>query len=190
MTIKKEVFISVDIETSGPIPGEYSMLSIGACLVDAPKTTFECILKPLNINADPEALAVTGFTLEELELSGMEPQQAMAELSIWVKKSCGNEGIPVFVGLNAPFDWSFINYYFHRYCGLNPFGFTALDIKAYFMGATGSLWRDARSSVMASYLHPTQRGNHSALQDSIYQAELFRLIRKLILKNKFFQPKP
>ncbi|MGL1984483.1 3'-5' exonuclease, partial [Escherichia coli] len=33
MTIKKEIFISVDIEASGPVPGKYSLLSIGACLV-------------------------------------------------------------------------------------------------------------------------------------------------------------
>ena len=26
-----EVFISVDVETAGPIPGEYSLLTIGAC---------------------------------------------------------------------------------------------------------------------------------------------------------------
>jgi len=184
MAVKKEIFISVDIEASGPIPGEYSMLSMGACLVDAPETTFERILKPLNRNADPEALAVTGFSLEELELSGMEPRQAMIELDMWVKATCGGEAMPVFVGLNTPFDWSFINYYFHRFCGSNPFGFTALDIKAYYMGVTGSSWRDTRSSAMASRLRPTGRGNHNALQDSMHQAELFRLIRELRLKGR------
>jgi ribonuclease T len=34
MSQKREVFISVDVETAGPIPGEYSLLSIGACRVD------------------------------------------------------------------------------------------------------------------------------------------------------------
>ena len=183
MAVKKEIFISVDIESSGPIPGEYSMLSIGACLVDAPETTFERTLKPLNRNADPEALAVTGFTLEELEMSGMKPQQAMTELELWIKAACIGDAMPVFVGLNAPFDWSFVNYYFHRFCGSNPFGFTALDIKAYYMGVTGSSWRDTRSSAMASRLLSTQSGNHNALQDSVYQAELFRLIRELRLKG-------
>ncbi len=33
----KEIFISVDIESSGPIPGEYSLLSIGAWLAFRPK---------------------------------------------------------------------------------------------------------------------------------------------------------
>lgn len=35
-----EVFISVDVETSGPILGEYSLLSIGACLVGGRDKTF------------------------------------------------------------------------------------------------------------------------------------------------------
>ena len=46
MTIKKkEVFISVDVETSGPIPGDYDLLSIGMCLVDKPTVNFYCELK-------------------------------------------------------------------------------------------------------------------------------------------------
>jgi hypothetical protein len=36
VTKKKEIFVSVDVEASGPIPGEYSLLSIGACHVDKP----------------------------------------------------------------------------------------------------------------------------------------------------------
>ncbi len=179
MELSNEVFISVDVETSGPIPGEYNMLSIGACLVDAPGTTFECTLKPLNRNADPDALAVTGFSLEDLERRGMEPHQAMTEFGAWVKSACSKGDVPVFVGLNAPFDWSFINYYFHRFHGENPFGFTALDIKAYYMGMMNCSWRDTRSSVMAGHLHPVQKGNHNAVQDAVYQAELFRLARKV-----------
>lgn len=179
MDAQNEVFISVDIEASGPIPGEFSMLSIGACLVDAPGTTFERILKPLNRNADPQALAVTGFSLEELERTGAEPRHAMTEFDTWVRSACGIDGTAVFVGLNAPFDWSFINYYFHRFYGENPFGFTALDLKAYYMGVTGVSWRDTRSSMMEARLLPSNRGNHNAVQDAIYQAELFRLTRGL-----------
>ncbi|WP_322073821.1 3'-5' exonuclease [Burkholderia cepacia] len=178
MEVWNEVFISVDVETSGPIPGEYSMLSIGACLVDAPETSFERMLKPLNRNVDPEALAVTGFSLEELERNGAEPRQALTEFEAWVKGACSERDVPVFVGLNAPFDWSFVNYYFHRFHGENPFGFTALDIKAYYMGVMDCSWRDTRSSAMAGRLHPAQKGNHRAVQDAVYQAELFRLARE------------
>ena len=78
-----------------------------------------------------------------------------------------------------PFDWSFVNYYFHRFLGRNPFGFAALDIKAYYMGATGCDWGDTRSSRMAAMLKPRRTSGHQALQDALYQAELFRLVRKM-----------
>ncbi|RLA29121.1 MAG: 3'-5' exonuclease, partial [Gammaproteobacteria bacterium] len=44
MTSNREVYLSVDVETSGPIPGEYSLLTIGACDVSDPKQTFSCAL--------------------------------------------------------------------------------------------------------------------------------------------------
>ena len=34
--IQKEAYISIDVETSGPNPSEYDMLSIGACLAEDP----------------------------------------------------------------------------------------------------------------------------------------------------------
>lgn len=179
MTTKQEVFISVDVETAGPIPGEFSMLTLGACCVDDPSKTFACSFKPINENFVPEALEVTGLSLARLAEDGLAPDAAMQSFAAWVG-SLSNEGqIPVFVGLNAPFDWSFVNYYFHRFTGTNPFGFTAVDIKALFMGATGCTWRDTRSSAIARRVHPTLAGDHDALHDALYQAELFRLVRQL-----------
>jgi ribonuclease T len=179
MTQHDEVFISVDVETAGPIPGEYSMLSLGACAVDAPDRTFSCTFRPLNRNYVPEALKVSGLSLEKLESDGQSPEDAMHAFADWILKLCASEATPVFVGLNAPFDWSFVNYYFHRFLGQNPFGFTALDIKAYFMGVTGCPWRDTRSSAIGKLVHPVLEGDHDALHDARYQAELFRLIGEL-----------
>lgn len=177
MTAGREVFFSVDVETAGPIPGEYSLLSIGACDVYESNRTFACELKPLNRNADAKALEVTGLSLDTLDRTGLVPQDAMQRFDAWLA-GCLREGDkPVFVGLNAPFDWSFVNYYFHRFMGRNPFGFTALDIKAYYMGATGCQWVETRSSQMSKALKPSQTGTHQALHDAQYQAELFRLIR-------------
>lgn len=176
MTAKPERFISVDVETAGPIPGEYSLLTIGACDVDDPERTFACELKPLNRNADPKALEITGLSLEKLHQTGLSPHVAMERFENWLREDA--DETPVFVGLNAPFDWSFVNYYFHRFLGRNPFGFAALDIKAYFMGATGCRWADTRSSHMAELLKPRRAADHRALHDAQYQAELFRLIRE------------
>jgi ribonuclease T len=179
MSGNRELFVSVDVETSGPIPGEFSLLSIGACAVDDESRSFSIELKPINRNADPAALEVTGLSLEILAERGEEPVNAMNAFGKWAQALAGEDAELVFVGFNAPFDWSFVNYYFHRFTGGNPFGFTALDIKALYMGATGSAWLDTRSSVIAKHLSPTRQGNHDALHDAKYQAELFRLVRAL-----------
>lgn len=174
----REVLISVDVEAAGPIPGEYSMTSIGACNVNEPTRTFERRIKPINYNADPKALEIAGMSLEDLERDGVAPAEAMREFDDWLRQEVGHDGTLVFVGFNAPFDWSFVNYYFHRFLGQNPFGFTALDIKAYYMGVTGCSWGDTRSSRIALAVKPSLSANHNALRDAQYQAELFRLIRE------------
>ena len=179
MTPKPELYISVDVETAGPIPGEFSLLSIGACDVDDDSRSFSIELKPINANADPKALEVTGLSLEVLAKRGATPEAAMAAFGAWLSSLTGQDRALVFVGFNAPFDWSFVNYYFHRYAGPNPFGFTALDIKALYMGATGSSWADTRSSQIANHLNPQRHGDHDALHDARYQAELFRLVRAM-----------
>ena len=134
--VSDELYVSVDVETSGPVPGIYSLLSIGACVVSEPAQSIYLELQPDGLQHDPEAVAVTGLDLTKLENEGLAPQTAMLKLEQWLNQLCSADQKVVFVGLNAPFDWSFINYYFHKYSGANPFGFTALDMKAYYMGVT------------------------------------------------------
>lgn len=80
----KEIFISVDIESSGPIPGEYSLLSIGACLLSDPKESFYTELRPDSQKHDPEAVAITGLDLASLTLSGLPPLEAMEQFNSWI----------------------------------------------------------------------------------------------------------
>ncbi|MCD8521873.1 MAG: 3'-5' exoribonuclease [Saccharospirillaceae bacterium] len=171
-----DLYISVDIEASGPVPGIYSLLSIGACLVSEPAQEIYLELQPDGLKHDPEAVAVTGFDLNKLKREGLSPQIAMLKLEKWLTDVCPPGQKVVFVGLNAPFDWSFINYYFHKYLGTNPFGFTALDMKAYYMGLTGCCWNQTKSSQMADRLHPQNSPNHNALDDARFQGELFALM--------------
>lgn len=178
---KTEIYVSVDVETAGPIPGKFSLLSIGACLVQDPEHVFSALLKPINREADPEALKVSKFSLEDLERDGTDPKEAMLLFEIWLEQLAGrdNEKL-VFVGLNAPFDWSFVNYYFHYFIGRNPFGFTAIDIKAYYMGTIGCPWSETGSSHIAELVRPKRKPDHDAVHDAQYQAELFALVRSYV----------
>jgi ribonuclease T len=178
MSQKREVFISVDIETAGPVVSEHSMLTVGACLAYHPEIEFSVMLKPITDRAVKAALVVSGLSLEQAENDGLPPAEAMSKFADWIAKNAPENCTPVFVGLNAPFDWAFVNYYFLKYHGENPFGFTALDIKALFMGAAGCSWYDTKSSSIDKSVLPTLEGNHDALTDAKYQAELFRLVHE------------
>lgn len=174
---RQEIFISVDIEAAGPIAPDYSMLSLGCCLVDDPERSFYIELQPINDNFIPEAMAVSGFDLDRLRASGTQPEVAMQSLEQWITDVAG-EGKPIFVGFNASFDWAFVNYYFIHFLNRNPFGIGAIDIKAVYMGATGCSWDATRSSQF-----PLEKQNeaekHDALADARHQAKLFRYARNL-----------
>jgi ribonuclease T len=177
MSNKEELFISVDVETSGPIPGEYSLLQIGACVIENAQESISLYLKPTTQNAVAAALEVTGLDMHSLALNGVEPKEAMKKFKKWITSVVGADSIPVFVGLNASFDWSFINYYFHRYLGENPFGYSALDLKSMYLGAVGGAWAATGARQIAEHYHLSGHGDHDALHDAQYQAALFRLIR-------------
>jgi len=171
-----ETFISVDVETAGPIPGQFALLSIGACLVEDPSTTFYVELHPDRAEVSSEAMAVHGLSLEALKISATAPAQAMQAFADWVKWVSPEGSRPVFVAFNAPFDWMFIHDYFYRYLGENPFGHSALDIKAYFMGQTGAAWGQTSLNHIASRFMEERHLSHNALMDAQDQAEIFRLI--------------
>ena len=169
---KGEAYISVDVEAAGPIPGEYSMLSLGACLVGTPTVSFYAELRPINDRFIPEALAVGKLSLEQLALTGRDPGEVMRAFRQWVQETAAGQR-PVFVGFNASFDWQFVNWYFHKYLGENPFGIGALDAKAYYMGLVGCSWSEAASSRLPPQFQPARGLTHNALDDAIAQAEIF-----------------
>ena len=172
----EDVFICVDVETAGPVPGKYTMLSIGACLVFDTTATFYIELKPDKPEVDPEALAISGLDMDALQQNGVEPAEAMRAFADWVKVVSPAPAKPLFVAFNAPFDWMFVNDYFHRYLGRNPFGHSALDIKAYFMGQMGVNWADTTMRRISSFFLEEHRLSHNALRAAQDQAEIFRRI--------------
>ena len=173
---REELYISVDVETAGPIPYEYSMLSIGASVVGLRNLTFYAELIPINDHFVPDALAIAKFSLQKLAQTGRDPKEVMAELDRWVTEVSLNR-TPVMIGFNASFDWQFVNWYFHKFLGRNPFGIGAIDIKAYYMGMTGCKWAQTSSSQLPLEFRPPGKLTHRAVDDAVVQAEIFEKLR-------------
>ncbi len=173
-TSPKECFISVDVETSGPAPSEYSLLAIGACTALEPRQTFYVELKPVSPAFTREALASCKLSMELLAAEGTEPSVAMRLFADWVERVTPEGEKPVFVGFNAAFDWMFVNDYFHRFLKKNPFGHAALDIKSYYMGLKGGTWAGTKMRHVGRRYLDHEELVHHALDDALDQATLFQ----------------
>lgn len=178
LSLELPAWICVDVETSGPNPSQYSLLSIGACTFTQPRHTFYVELRPQSEAAVPEAMEINQLSISELMEHGLAPAEAMQRFEEWVLQVVPAGRKPVFVAFNAPFDWMFINDYFLRFLGRNPFGHSALDIKAYYMGKTGKSWAETSMRAINRQIPAAGPLSHHALQDAIDQAVLFEAILK------------
>ena len=96
-------YVMVDVEADGPIPGDYSMVCLGAVIVEEGLgRTFYGRLRPISERWVPEALAVSGFSREET-LGFEAAEETMGAFRDWLAKECG--GRAIFIADNNGFDW-------------------------------------------------------------------------------------
>jgi hypothetical protein len=169
-----EIYISVDVDAAGPYPERYSLLSIGACLVEDPAQGFYIELKPLSMRAEQLTLQAAHLSLARLAVEGAEPSTAMRALAGWIRQVVPAGSPAVMVAFNAPHDWHFINHYFFEYIGRNPLGHGAIDIKAFYMGLFGCAWEETSMLYLSPRLLHGKPWPSDALADARLQAELFR----------------
>src|SRR5512142_2702054 len=181
MPAPSETFISVDVETAGPYPERYSLLSIGACLVDNPDQGFYVELKPTKSQVVESALRVSQLSMEQLSKDGTAAAIAMQQFADWIRQAAPQGQRPVMVAFNAPYDWAFMDHYFFEYLGENPFGHSAIDIKAFYMGLTGCPWEETSMLYLSPRFLKGQQLPHDALADARLQAGLFR---KLLAQSR------
>ncbi|WP_369274257.1 3'-5' exoribonuclease [Streptomyces sp. R11] len=182
--IKPSLYISVDIEADGPIPGPYSMLSLGAAVAgvqdadgftaaDPERDTFYRELRPVSEEFVPEALAVSGLDRERLRKEGLDPGLALAQFTRWVREVSG-DAQPVMCGYPASYDWTFLYWYLIRFTGASPFGHSGcLDMKTLYATKAGLPLRAVAKGTMPRELLSRRRHTHHALDDAVEQAELF-----------------
>jgi len=180
----KDVYISADIEADGPIPGRYSMLAFGLAVAgrydgetfaarDPAAVTFYRELKPISDEFDLAALKVSGLDRALLTREGADPTAAMHEAAAWVRAQAAGAR-PVMVGYPVVFDWMFIHWYFMRFVGESPFGFSgALDMKTMYQQKARVTLDLAGRRDLPPELASSRRHTHNALDDAIEQAEIF-----------------
>ena len=164
-------YIMVDIESDGPIPGDYSMICFGAVVVETTLSkTFYGQLRPISERWIPEALAVSGFTREQT-LAFPEAASVMRDFGQWI--SANSAGRPMFISDNNGFDWQFINWYFHHFTSANPFGFSSTNL--------GSLYKGIVRDMSQNFKHLRKTPHtHHPVDDAKGNAEAL-----LTLKNEF-----
>jgi DNA polymerase III epsilon subunit-like protein len=159
-------YVVVDVEADGPIPAEFSMVCFGAVIFeDRLDRTFYGRTRPISERFVPEALAVSGFTREQ-HMRFDDPKVVMEQFASWLAEH--TEGRAVFVSDNVAFDWQFINYYFHRFTGNNPFGFSGRRIGDLYAGlvkdaSKATEWKKYRVTAHTHNPVDDARGNAGAL---------------------------
>jgi hypothetical protein len=177
----REIYISTDIETDGKIPGRNSMLSFGSAAFTADKqllSTFEANLTVLpNAIGDADTMAwwaTQPKAWEECRKNLRTPEEAMPKYVEWIKRLCGSNFKPVFVGYPAGFDFLFVYWYLIQFAGESPFSFSALDIKSYAMAVLRTDYRETtKRNMPKSWFDNNLRHTHKALDDAIEQGALF-----------------
>jgi hypothetical protein len=182
---KVDAYFSADVETDGPIPGPFSILSFALVYAGSfdgrhfqrphrYEQTLYKELRPISENFEPEALRVNGLDRTRLSLEGEAPETAMTEACQWVNVIAG-PAQPVLVAYPLSFDWSWLYWYFIRFSVEgSPFAYSrCFDIKtALAVKAAIPISEAGRSRVDPS-LRSSHPHTHHAVDDAIAQAEIF-----------------
>lgn len=176
MKILPELYVAVDVEADGPIPGPYSMLSFGMSVVGQPELTFYTEMKPISDEYFPKALEITGLDREILIKEAPYPKEAMERAAQWINR-LRKRGRPVFLAAPAVWDGMFVHWYFIKFLGKNPFGQTGsgIDLRSYWMGITNCEWVESRKINIKHALNFIGlKHTHHAGEDAVELATLFK----------------
>jgi hypothetical protein len=168
--------VVMDVESDGQIIGDHSMVCFGAVIVDREKKldkTFYGEVKPISPFYNESSLAISGFSREE-HMKFNEPKIVMKQFAEWLNENC--KGKPVLFSDNNGYDASWANFYFHKFYGSNPFGWSSRRIGDIFCGAENDLhyaWKK----------HRRTKHTHNPVDDAMGNAEaLIYLLDKYNMK--------
>jgi DNA polymerase III epsilon subunit-like protein len=180
-------YISVDVETASLVPRTYSLLSVGAVVVDdALETSFHSVIGGVNtsdvewqpetydwwIHPDQEdarhrinalASSVIPYKIQLLNVA--------EEFYDWLMAF--EEDNLMFVGWPASFDYPYCQLLFENAGLSNPFNYRTVDIKSFACGILGVPFDSPREDF-PEWFQDKPELPHDALSDAIAQAKVFK----------------
>ena len=172
-----EIYVSTDVETDGPIPGPYSMLSIGCAAYLPDKTlvsTFSVNLDTLpGTTGHPRTMAWWDTQKEAWAAhrkNCVTPEKGMADCLAWLKTL---PGLPVFVGFPVTFDFMFVQWYLFKFTGSSPFRHSGIDLRTLGMALTNSNWQRTTKEFLPRRWWDPLPHTHVALDDALEQGAIF-----------------
>ena len=179
----------IDVESDGPVLGRNSLVCFGAVRLDNElQTTFYGRTRPISGEYNEAALAVSGFSRQEHELFDA-PQEVFERFAQWIAQT-NLRGRPILISDNNGYDASWINWYFHTYCGANPFGYSSRRIGDLWCGFKNDLhaqWKWMRTQEFTDAqgrLHKGCTHTHNPVEDALGNAHalLYMQMQGLELK--------
>ncbi len=172
-----EIYVSTDIEADGPIPGPFSMLSVGSAaytedgaFIDSWSVNLETLP---GASTHPDTMSWWRTQPKAWKACRQDlraPKEAMAEYAAWLD---GLPGVPVFVAYPAGVDFTWVYWYLMHFVGRSPFSFAALDMKTLAMILLRRDFHDSTKRNMPRRWFNEKLHRHVALEDAIEQGDLF-----------------
>lgn len=181
-TGKPILYLSIDVETDGPIPGMYSMLSLGL----AGFTLDNQLVWEREINFLPlEGAGTYHKTMEwwsqpeqkeaweHLMRNRQSPHEAMIRLSLELQKLKMQYRVFT-IAWPACFDWMFLHWYMHRFVGENPLGRSAKCAGTYAWAISRTIHPNISiDTLLDSWEDDRFQHSHKALDDAKEQGAKF-----------------
>jgi DNA polymerase III epsilon subunit-like protein len=184
---KNQIYTIVDIELNGLMPGEHSILSIGAvaCTEDQEVGSFYKKLQPLEgLSADPATMEwwkTQPEAWQEVNTAAEPAAVVMEAFRKWVKSF---DKSPVFVASPLILDYPFIKWYLHRFGGeqlFEDFGPVqrTLDLASFTAGKLDiPLARARRMQLPPEITQGMPEHSHRAIDDASGYGVILRNVLK------------
>ncbi len=187
------VYLSIDIEASGPFPGLFSLVSLGAVPVvrqgdhwglDQDRSFYQELQPFPGAEELEDATNIHGLTREYLIDHGRPPELVMSDFELYLNQLKKKYKKIMPAAWPSSFDSPFVGWYFQYYLGENPLGWSAFDIPSFGMGVFRCSRQALRDQMRRAEISaPPNPLKHHALQDAIEQgwilAKLLNYARSL-----------